>query len=126
VDEELFSLCVEVHARTGWGDESLEWWLSNERRAHTVMLGAYPLYTSDYLLEELPPSVYEGDNWVAVHNAIGFDDSPIWSAEYTDGDEKAANDKFDRRLIKLVGSDDTPLKALLKLTIALHDAGELK
>ena len=62
-----------------------------------------PLYTSDYLLEKLPlVSVEKWNNeWIA---ASGRDtDSPKYGC-----------------------IDDTPLKALLKLTIALSEAGELK
>jgi len=60
----------------------------------------FPLYTSDYLLEKLP-------NGVAVSNANGR--WGAWVVLQEDDLEEA----------------DTPLKALLKLVLALEKAGEL-
>lgn len=121
-DNELFELCKEVYRRTQWddtqngyyfvdGEEPLlydkdvfavkdfdQWW--------NQMAYLCPAYTSDYILEKLgrPHTSFQFEyfeDFVAV----------AWYNE---------DDVFTRR------DADTPIKALLKLTIALHDAGELK
>lgn len=60
-----------------------------------------PIYDSDYLLDKLPHKTYCGTNNVGMGVA--------WKTG-TDFDQTA----------------DTPLKSLLKLTLALHKSGELK
>ena len=116
MDEELHQLCKEVYKRTGWdGDKQFAYddtygdkWLryiaefpheSREWRLENMI----PLYTSDYLLEKLPlVSVEKYNNeWIAM-SGRGYD-GPAY------GDIA-----------------DTPLLALLKLTITLSEAGELK
>ncbi|WP_160665120.1 hypothetical protein [Pseudarthrobacter sp. ATCC 49987] len=100
-DTELFELCKEVYKRTGWiGTINL----INDEVGATFMgpIGAntVPLYTSDYLLEELPWG-YGVRKYPEYYLAFSWDN--------------------DNRYVE----SETPLKALLKLTIALHDAGEL-
>jgi len=124
MDTELFELCREVYEKTGWDDDELEHCYTHN--------GAYPgkgececpLYTSDYLLEKLPTWIeqdvnkldgidrarrvalqlrkwnYQGDKYFAEYHELYY--APLFRAE-----------------------SDTPLKALLKLTIALHDKGAL-
>lgn len=95
---ELFELCKEVYEKTGW--KPTDW-------QHGIEDGQ-PLYTSDYLLEKLPKK----------NIILTFDEfSCTWRTIY--GADIFSTDRFR-------GNADTPLKALLKLTIALSEAGELK
>ena len=120
---ELFELCKEVYGRTGWadGDSSLQWWLKYfyAEGKHDLKLvrvedekeiGKYdvPLYTSDYLLEKLP-------YWVSVTKEGKY-------AAIPKGHQYSAQIVNEAPVIY----SNTPLKALLKLTIALSEAGELK
>ncbi|MFF6951791.1 hypothetical protein ACFZAD_24425 [Streptomyces iakyrus] len=101
VSHELFELSMNVLGRTGWKGEASE------------TLSDMPHYTSDYLLEKLPRVI--GNRNLTVQNV------PLpneWCASYDLFDD-SSNTEFET-----FGS--TPLKALLKLTIALHEAGELK
>lgn len=112
---ELFELCKEVYELTGWNNKEKMYWkrlIDDDSQVKLLNYGQIttrdgamvcPLYTSDHLLEKLPDVAVEqfNDEWLA---SSGRDDK---------------------------GSDygtlaDTPLKALLKLTIALSEAGELK
>ena len=110
----LFELCKQVYEKTGWKPTD---------RQHGDENGQ-PLYTSDYLLEKLPPSmnsIDDGDNWLKlwVDGNVGEKNKPyLWWAEYTKGD-----DNYTQQFPS--GVDNTPTKALLKLTIALSEAGEL-
>ena len=117
---ELFELCKEVYERTGWDDESDidlngHWCINDEFRLYSHIApshdGDIPLYTSDYLLEKLP---YEVNN-----NLLNMNKFPN-SYEFRYGMASVAYHT------KLTSEADTPLKALLKLTIALSEAGELK
>ena len=116
MDEKLFELCKEVSEKTRWGD-GLE--KDYQLQKNDTVLKA-PRYTSDYLLEKLPHTLTglwgnkDGDNWLSLTNSDG-----LWCASYEE-------------VVFLKGKpfvgcfDDTPLKALLKLTLALDEAGELK
>ena len=98
---ELFELCKKVYEKTGW--KPTDW-------QHGIEDGQ-PLYTSDYLLEKLPATVkndFDGGN----DYIILYKKGKSWYADYMG--------QFKRQ------KSDTPLKALLKLTIALSEAGELK
>ena len=104
MSNELFELCKQVYERTGY--ETGEW--TNDSGGYVspasdlIEAGIhFPLYTSDYLLEKLPPGLdlFKRPN---SYVAIGPGDDPS------------------------VHQSDTPLKALLKLTIALDDAEKLK
>lgn len=118
-DNELFELCKQVYERTGWNDTqayfydkgngnlaaqfqtNLEarpgwWWYDG--------INACPLYTSDYILEKLP----NGCELRKVLNGYCADPPP----------------KLRKRGLSEVY--EAPIVALLKLTIALHEAGELK
>lgn len=117
-DPELFDLCKEVYKRTGWNKDSkglyLEkcWWRYDvvqdypvERYKLMPDQVVAPLYTSDYLLEK-------GIASSLTHWVIGK------------GDEWRAGGHTAKSRHTVYG--DTPLKALLKLVIALDEAGELK
>ena len=82
-----------------------------------------PLYTSDYLLEKLP-GLLDIDNKtfsVAVQAQVA---PPNFVALYTHTSVVAG--KLAGHSTRYINEADTPLKALLKLTIALSEAGELK
>lgn len=118
MDKECFELCKEVYEATGWeclGDDS--WWQERGVLGYK-RTGVAPLYTSDYLLEKLPPylSTYgdDGDDYVMRVQSTFERDS--WWAYYLGDDEK----------MQFHQEASTPLKALLRLTLALHEAGELK
>lgn len=134
MDTELFELCKEVYSRTkdtwGWTDD-MQWievnhfnevsifpkWRSLSDNSSEVQKHA-PLYTSDYLLDKLPTHL-GGDetNWLDIYAA--YDDATkTWFASYEYASSEPDGSSYSRNA-------DTPLKALLKLTLALHDAGEL-
>lgn len=92
---ELFELCEQVYEATGW--KPTDW-------QHGIENGQ-PLYNSDYLLDKLPKNSDEG--YPLTMGCI-----EEWRFYYW-GD------------VIIEGKSDTPLKALLKLTIALSEAGEL-
>ena len=84
-------------------------------------MGLVPIYTSDYLLEKLPAHFYGG----TIAMSAETDEGPTrYSFFYEDNYETAR--VVHCKNVRLQGWDDTPLKALLKLTIALSEAGELK
>ena len=103
-DQELFELCKEVYERTGW--QPTDWQHGDE--------DGQPLYTSDYLLEKLPNKIKgkHSTGWLTLSPM----DKETWGAGY-EADHTEHIDDY-----KLEWSD-TPLKALLKLVIALDDAG---
>ena len=105
-EHELFDLCKKVYELTGWSDETLEKMALSmaDSELHTEC----PLYTSDYLLEKLP---LENGNHISMD---------IWSGGYWGACWQRNRRK---RYVSVVA--DTPLKSLLKLTIALSEAGEL-
>lgn len=135
MDEELFKLCKEVERRTGWKDTELDW-CRNDGEEWSIWNGteqgeySYPgfeishaAYTSDYLLEKLPRHLnIKRQVWhLLVMN--GDVEETNWIADYvTVGRLCWLHDKEQAKLTEA----DTPLKALLKLVLALHDAGQLQ
>ena len=141
---ELFELCKSVYDKTGWvGTESL--WASNDLDfkpetyeivsmhhrhypADFVQQEFIPVYTSDYLLEKLPSSIksHEYPEKRAVLWTRKEDD---WMDKYPDGIVTYFAWYFVTGVVYGVSdygeSSDAPLKALLKLTLALHEAGKL-
>ena len=122
---ELFELCKQVYEATGLADTIDYFYLKNngdynvDRASHTQVdhnwwkLGSevparcFPLYTSDYLLEKLPKDVRIDKDSSTIYTASKFF---FGKNSHTDDIEMGASN---------------PLKALLKLTIALSEAGEL-
>ena len=96
MDDETLSLCKEVYKATFW--EMSEW-----------EFGGVPLYTSDYLLGKLK-------EYFTYENEIDFG---VYYLREINEWEALVQDKG-------ASTADTPLKALLKLTLALHEAGELE
>ncbi len=126
---ELYELCKEVYELTGWkytigrfhDDGSYDGYVGHRGIAYTPnpqnaewLPKDIPLYTSDYLLEKLPKKYNNGILLLAITN------STQWGAEYYSFYPPERGAKTD------VYISDTPLKALLKLTIDLSEAGELK
>lgn len=104
MDNELFELCKEVYNRTQWEGEGVWGTLPQDFGKDSQAR----VYTSDYLLEKLPKK----------NIMLSFDEiSGTWRTIYCA--DIFSTDRFR-------GNADTPLKSLLKLTKALHDAGELK
>lgn len=104
---ELFDLFRSVYEKTGW--EPTDWQHGDEN--------GQPLYTSDYLLEKLP-------GYIALTSTT-WDDVHVYKKD-SELDYQACacyQSNVKGKLIQKVA--DTPLKALLKLTIALSEAGEL-
>jgi len=103
MSDELFELCKEVYKRTEWEHENLH------RINHSKeLIGSKdcPLYNSDYILEKLPGTTL-------THYQTGQPNSnPRYGVEHA----KTGVELF----------ADSSTKALLKLVIALDDAGELK
>lgn len=118
IDNELFELCKEVYERTDWDDSDLSFYhntvastvppnyeiVENREYHHVEAL----LYTSDYLLEKLPAKVNGVKLWMSKDP-----DSDNYFAWYWDGYEHSEYGVH----------SDTLLKALIKLVIALDDAG---
>ena len=130
-DTELFELCKTVYEQTGWRATG-KYWIAdtypekpydlyvsdkviNEGGFSTIC----PLYTSDYLLEKLEVVGYVDGPSKGVELMMDHHNGWGWLAHIPEYYYKYGGDKW-------VGFSDTPLKALLKLTIALHKAGELK
>lgn len=133
-DAELFELCKQVYEATGW-ENNIGYRSTilkdsvmydkifprpNEHRLNheDKDIGTYdecPLYTSDYLLEKLPKE-YWLDNFTKVNL---FMDSTGHAGGYMYYYSKVGG------VIHRYGEGDTPIKALLKLTLALKEAGEI-
>lgn len=127
-DVELFELCKQVYEVTGWkgGDNFITTiggkWISDSKKGwydETIEAdGFYPLYTSDYLLEKLPRYFEYWDEG----NEAGYLTLRKMSVNYEAG---YWNENEDHSKKFTGGYTDTSLKALLKLTLALKEAGEL-
>ena len=114
---ELFELCKEVYERFPEWKDTLTLvddggYTRQPSFKNMLFDDETPLYTSDYLLERLPPRL-DIVWYLTVGEAAG-----AWGAWYMHGISKQTHDK-----LQFIA--DTPLKALLKLTIALSEAGEL-
>lgn len=105
---ELFELCKQVYKATGWYGSGSAW------------IDGTPIYSSDYLLEKLKPISDEKPG----NQLLVFTDTKGWSAKmvfsYTDD-----NDVYHFHETTNGFGYDTPLKALLKLTLKLHEEGLL-
>ena len=118
MDAELFDLCKEVHDRMKgeWEEEFLlERWFSPTQRAYVSTFRTVPIYTSDYLLAKLP-------EWIGKYGDMQM------SRGYMKGETGAFRFFYGRdgQEASIEGTGTTAVSALLKLTIALSEAGELK
>ena len=129
MDEELHQLCKEVYKRTGW--ETGEWTNNSgdyvSHASDLIEAGIhFPLYTSDYLLEKLPRYLRLQRDDMDYPQKFAFKlrastkDTNNWRAGYYNTPKKQVFQN-----LSIDCHADTPLKALLKLTIALSEAGEL-
>ena len=108
--KELFELCKEVYKRSGWKQEPdisylYKYWDNHDELCVISIEEAddslVPAYTSDYLLEKLPV----GTNIAKTHtNNI---EPLVYYSATCHGNG--------------IHQSDTPLKALLKLTIKMHE-----
>ena len=134
MDKELLELCKAVAKRTDWlsnEDESdmYFYWEAGESTEFSIRYRNecpyysadiyYPIYTSDYLLEKLPPVIFvrtsDGKNNTAILTVWINGDKTAHVAYMIPFDEQNRGD--------YARESDTPRKALLKLVIALDDAG---
>jgi len=99
MDKEVFKLSQEVYEKTSWEISKFteDWYLTA------------PIYTSDFILGKLQDIVLEKSEG-------------LYRAWYNSPKERY---KSMRGIAQLHERADTPLKALLKLTKALAQAGEL-
>ena len=130
---ELFELCKEVYRRTGWdstekcyafidefGDGGKHWRVIPLHEDNVDDVDDWhPLYTSDYLLEKLPPVVQDSYDKKFRHIQMWINGDGEAIACYVEPYDKEFKGAYP-------ASSDSMLKALLKLTIALSEAGELK
>ena len=126
---ELHELCKKVYELTKWEQranisELYEYWDDYDELCVISVEDTddelTPAYNSDYLLEKLPAHFYGG----TIAMTAETDEGPTrYSFFYEDNYETAK--VVHCKNVRLQGWDDTPLKALLKLTIALSEAGEL-
>ena len=134
-DKELFELCKQVYEKFGWGHAlNFEYGLVQNIEDSNLLVKvrtAYakpdveyvaPLYTSDYILEKLPNHIDKDSVNYELIMRLPFDSD--YRFHYHN--EKAGRLNVTNTDLGAFGDGDTPLKALLKLTLALHDAGELK
>jgi len=126
MDDELFELCKEVYKKTKL-DEKKDYlfvedsfhithpeWDEIEVAHHDMGGRGIPLYTSDYLLEKLPRSKRNSFDELTLQK----DHTIGWRAGYP-------SDLYEDDTWYDSVNADTPLKALLKLVLALEKAGEL-
>lgn len=117
-DNELFELCREVYEKTDLAGDQI--WPDGRL--------ATPLYTSDYLLEKLPQFIrFDGfeisrlevcpAGYGKEYKTPNYTPKRPYVAEWCAGYHTKHGE-----IIKL-GVSDTPRKVLLKLVIALDDAG---
>lgn len=110
MDNELFELCRRVLDLTGWDGYG-----ESHIKVFSDDMELPPVYSSDYLLAKLPKDIrvdLEGSTYFAP---LTLDtDVKSWDAYYARIDAES-----------YLCTADTPLKSLLKLTLALHKAGEL-
>lgn len=130
MDNELYNLCKQVYEATGWFEVSdfyvksltkkdafknVIWeverysdyaeYMTKEKFSQSNTI---PLYTSDYLLKKLPRQIE------AIPLNLWAAGRLDWRAEY-DG-----TGQFEGVNECITAISDTPLKALLKLTLILH------
>lgn len=137
-DSELFELCKSVYDDLEWQIEDSDWVVGDENGDLFILTkkieeeGHFdyytPLYTSDYLLEKLPAHIkskeYPGEFaklWTRKddHPEDDVPSETTYLAWYfVTGKVDGVSDFGD--------SANTPLKALLKLTIELSKQGLLK
>lgn len=127
MDTELFELCKEVYERTGWETKARYYMTLNGKTSIWHWQDAQefdksertPIYNSDYLLEKLPNKL--------VRDSEGLTDQDFWLTltPGTDGWYTCYSLNAAAFEIVLGVKSATQLKALLKLVLALKEAGKL-
>jgi hypothetical protein len=121
-DKELFELCRKCYEATGWKNTGRVWY-SNAGKVHDIesvyvdgevfdKSANVPLYSSDYLLGKLQ----ETENSVLLRwnrDLGGSAAMKAWGGKYCAGTFDMPQGEYP--------ISDTPLKALLKLTLKLHE-----
>ena len=112
---ELLELCKKVYEKTGWtvGDESWDWHTTIDAKLDSMFVA--PKYYTDYLLEKLS----------AITDHVSVKQSNKISIDASKGEKGNWYAHYWLKCRRVQVKSDTPLKALLKLTIALSEAGEL-
>jgi hypothetical protein len=111
-DNELLNLHKQVYEKTGWFVPNTQGFMNEHGLIGQPWV--IPIYTSDYLLEKLPHN-NKGDLQVTRQG---------WS--YSDEDYREEDHWLIRYGISYRAEyGKTPLIALLKLTLALAEAGQL-
>lgn len=111
MDNELFELCEQVCEKTRWDEGEL----------YCLQDGNIPLYNSDYLLEKLPSALWievSGEGKQVALLTINMQGNGEAVAVYALPYDTGFRGAYSKRA-------DTPLKALLKLVLALKEAGEI-
>ena len=148
MDEELHQLCKEVYKLTGWNHTEFMWVapplndtdykIMHKSELHELndyikhpetidkMCNSTFCYDTDYLLEKLPRYLRLQRDDMDYPQKFAFKlrastkDTNNWRAGYYNTPKKQVFQN-----LSIDCHADTPLKALLKLTIALSEAGEL-
>jgi len=131
MDTEVFELCKEVWIKTAW-ELDPEHNYGVEKTTYEARYGKSIIYTSDYLLEKLPRFINTKVD--RLHKEHGCDTCTCERSyktylEIHQSDEKSLVcyvSGLNSRAIPFLERADTLTKALLKLTLALHAAGELE
>jgi hypothetical protein len=119
-DTELFDLCNEVYKKTKWSGSDFSYykavndtWEILQQHACVKHTKCIPLYTSDYILEKLPVVIDAKDDAEKAH-WLHLRMVALAKDEY--------NFYYEGTNLDFTGK---PLIVLLKLVLALVDAGEL-
>lgn len=139
MDNELFELCKEVYERTAWDSNLERYYVQSGIQAEVMYqaeilppdMAICPLYTSDYLLEKLPHRIDSDDKRSTTGTRLVIEDQTRVKSESLGGGldvTYSARYETTYGVTRIDGNlmnchADTPLKALLKLIIALDDAG---
>ena len=126
---ELFELCKQVYEATGWDGTEKFWhslishdmktWsdykLQDYKPDNLFGIRIVPLYTSDYLLEKLPKKIKRDSStgWLVLSP---MDSQGAWSVGY-EPDHTEHIDDYPMEW------GESPVAALLELTIKLHEEG---
>lgn len=113
---ELFELCKQVYEATRWivSEYPNDWYMQQRVTGRAALAKAHPLYTSDYLLEKLPPVVQDPHDKIFRHIQMWINGDGSAHAGYV---EPYAHDD---RVAYAQKSDEMRI-TLLKLTLKLHE-----
>ena len=112
VSNELFELCKQVYEAVKWKGVGRKYINKPTEKDEWI-----PLYTSDYLLEKLPKKIKRDSStgWLVLSP---MDSQGAWSVGY-EPDHTEHIDDYPMEW------GESPVAALLKLTLKLHEEGIL-